>query len=473
MITPIDYLDLLQIYARSHRKDGEPYLAEALHPDTGSFEGHDNYNHSEHYFHSGYCDLVITGLVGLVPRDDDTLEVNPLAPAKWDYFAIDDVPYRGHLVSVLWDKHGDRYGFGAGLHLLVDGKKVGTSRKLQQWVVRNAVPVASVIPVVESSGAVQTNFAVNNDGTYYPRVMATYTSSGSSISKLVDGNYWYLEHPPNRWTCADSPNESDSIVVDFGMPRPIHTVKLYVLDDGTDSSIRSPREINVEAWIDGDWKAIETGLNEDPTTKVGAIQGHRPYEVEFNIVKTRKLRVTLHHREGSKSGLTEVEAWGDAMLPLDSVPPPSGNVAYNPTGRGYPKASASHSDRFGGNPPNSIDGITNFLPTPMNRWTSFESNSPTDWLEVDFGKRTKFSRIELAIYDDHGGVQPPKSYQVQYWDGDHWSDVNDQQTDPVRPAGSQWNVVRFNPVTSEKVRIVFTHAKLSRSGVTEVMIWNE
>ncbi len=23
-----------------HRKDGKPYLAEALHPDTGSFEGH-------------------------------------------------------------------------------------------------------------------------------------------------------------------------------------------------------------------------------------------------------------------------------------------------------------------------------------------------------------------------------------------------------------------------------------------------
>ncbi len=36
-----DYGVLLSIYARSHRKDGKPYLAEALHPDTGSFEGHD------------------------------------------------------------------------------------------------------------------------------------------------------------------------------------------------------------------------------------------------------------------------------------------------------------------------------------------------------------------------------------------------------------------------------------------------
>ena len=99
-----DYAKLLGIYARSHRKDGKPYLAEALHPDTGSFEGHDGYNHSEHYLHSGYCDLVITGLAGLVPRDDDALQFHPLAPADWDYFALDDVPYRGHLVSIVWDR---------------------------------------------------------------------------------------------------------------------------------------------------------------------------------------------------------------------------------------------------------------------------------------------------------------------------------------------------------------------------------
>ncbi|MDG2122746.1 MAG: hypothetical protein P8J87_03550, partial [Verrucomicrobiales bacterium] len=62
-VTRADYAKLLHIYAKSHRKDGRPYLAEALHPDTGSFKGHDGYNHSEHYFHSSFNDLVITGLV--------------------------------------------------------------------------------------------------------------------------------------------------------------------------------------------------------------------------------------------------------------------------------------------------------------------------------------------------------------------------------------------------------------------------
>src|SRR5262249_23856090 len=123
-VSKADYLRLLQVYAKTHRKNGRPYLAEAAHPDTGSFEGHDSYNHSEHYFHSGYCDLVITGLVGLRPRDDDMLEVNPLAPEEWDYFALEDVPYRGRLLTILWDKTGRRYARGTGLRVFAGGREI-------------------------------------------------------------------------------------------------------------------------------------------------------------------------------------------------------------------------------------------------------------------------------------------------------------------------------------------------------------
>ena len=71
---------MLSVYTRTHRKDGRPYIAEAAHPETGSWDGHDTFYHSEHYFHSHYIDLIVTGLVGLRPRADDTLEVAPLAP---------------------------------------------------------------------------------------------------------------------------------------------------------------------------------------------------------------------------------------------------------------------------------------------------------------------------------------------------------------------------------------------------------
>src|SRR4029077_7942152 len=120
VISRLDYVKLLHLFAISHRKEGRPYLAEALHPDTGSFEGHDSYNHSEHYFHSSFNDLIITGLVGLRPRADDTVELQPLAPAAWDYFALDRVPYQGRTLSVVWDRDGKRYGLGAGLRILAN-----------------------------------------------------------------------------------------------------------------------------------------------------------------------------------------------------------------------------------------------------------------------------------------------------------------------------------------------------------------
>ena len=76
-VTKDDYFKLLRVYSLTHRKDGRPYIAEAANPDTGSWKGHDTPGHSNHYFHSGYTDLVITGLVGLRPRADDTIEVEP------------------------------------------------------------------------------------------------------------------------------------------------------------------------------------------------------------------------------------------------------------------------------------------------------------------------------------------------------------------------------------------------------------
>ena len=488
-VTKADYLKLLQIYARSHRKNGQPYLAEALHPDTGSFEGHDGYNHSEHYFHSGFCDLVITGLVGLTPRDDETLEIQPLAPADWDYFALDEIPYRGHRVSVVWDKTGERYKLGAGLHVLVNGKKSASSAKLERIAIKHggamphqpsgasprldaSKPGASAPRLISSNTPhlVPTNFVVNNDGTYFPRLTASYTSPQTSISKLNDGNFWYVPHPPNRWTCEGSPHARDWVVIDFGMLRKIHTVKLYPLDDSgeKDSTVRAPQRIELEAWIDDDWRPIKS-----PSNVLDKPQGHRANVVQFDPIEVAKLRVTLHHRPDGKSGFSEIEAWGDVPLPLAAAPPPAGNLAYNPQPEGFPKASASFSDRFGGKPASAIDGKTVFLPTPMNRWTSYESKSDTDWLEIDFGREVEFRRVELAIYDDRGGVQPPTSYVIQHWTGDEWRDVGNAKKIPEQPLGSQWNEARFDPVKSSKARIVFTHRGQSRSGVSEVLVWNE
>ncbi|MFM2096086.1 MAG: Beta-L-arabinobiosidase precursor, partial [Planctomycetota bacterium] len=460
-VTPSDYAKLLSIYARSHRKNGKPYLAEALHPDTGSFDGHDGYNHSEHYFHSGFCDLVITGLAGLKTRDDSVLEVHPLIPEAWDYFAVEDVPYRGHRLTIAWDRSGDRYQLGPGLHVLVDGQRLAGAKRIERITVqlpqRNQ-PKESIEP--------RMNFAVNNDGDYFPRFTASHTASDSSLAKVNDGNYWYHKDPPNRWTSAGSAQARDWVMLDLGTSREIDTAKLYFLGD--EPGIAPPERVLLE-YMDGDaWRPV-------PDAKPSEAQprGHAPYTIRFSPLKVQQLRATLTHRPAGKAGLTEFEVWGDAVPTYTPPAPPAGNLAYNPRREGFPKIKASHFDRFGGKPENAIDGKVNFLPNPVNRWTSYESPLDVDWLEIDFGKEQTIGRVELYIYDDRGGVQAPSKYQVQCWVDDQWRDVQEAIATPAEPLGGAVNSLRFRAQKTQKIRVLFTNKGKARSGVTELEAWSE
>lgn len=477
VITKADYYKLLRIYSLSHRKDGRPYLAEACHPDTGSFEGHDGYNHSEHYFHSGFCDLVITGLVGLTPRDDERLELKPLVPESWEYFCLDDVAYRGRRVSIVWDKTGKKYQQGVGLTVLVDGAKLFTRPTLENVVVD--LPAKKPKELNASGDAAESrttpvNFAVNNDGDYYPRVSASHVGPNSSLAKMIDGNYWYHQHPPNRWTTIGSTGggssadaASDWVSVDFGVPRRINSVKLYLLDDGERSELTTPKSYEVEYLVDGQWRSIpaQRRTPEQPT-------GHRANTVRFEPIEITQLRVSLRHADGKRSGLSELEAWGDAELPLPPVPPPAGNLAFNPGDKPFPKASASFTSRFD-QVAKANDGKINFQATPNNRWTSYESKSPTDWLEIDFGESKTFSRVELAIYDDRGGVQAPTRYDLEVWTGEAWKPIEDARKSPATPAGGVVNSLSFPAATTTKLRVVFTHKGASRSGLSEIFVWEK
>ena len=147
------YFETLKIYTKCHqrkRKDGKvvPWIDENLNPYTGDWisrtrlkkwrngtwhKGKGGKERGKDYNHSSYNDLIITGLVGLRPRSDDVVEVNPLLPDKtWDYFCLDNVLYHGRILTIIWDKTGNRYKKGQGLTLLVDGKKIDGSASLSK-----------------------------------------------------------------------------------------------------------------------------------------------------------------------------------------------------------------------------------------------------------------------------------------------------------------------------------------------------
>ena len=153
VITPRDYYHLLAIYTMSHQfetEDGRivPWIDEDLNPYTGDWisrtrlktwkngtwaSGKGGKERGKDYNHSTYNDLIITGLVGLKPRMDEVVEINPLLPpGTWDFFCLDNVLYHNHYLTILWDKTGKRYNKGVGLKLFIDGREVASSKTLSK-----------------------------------------------------------------------------------------------------------------------------------------------------------------------------------------------------------------------------------------------------------------------------------------------------------------------------------------------------
>jgi hypothetical protein len=132
VVTKSNYFDAFLTFVHSQHADGKPYIGEYLDETTGQWiNGKDG--RSRYYNHSTFADLLITGVVGLVPRADDTVEVWPLLPDEtWNWFCLDGVNYHGHTLTILWDKDGSRYNRGQGLIVLADGKEIAHAGKLMQ-----------------------------------------------------------------------------------------------------------------------------------------------------------------------------------------------------------------------------------------------------------------------------------------------------------------------------------------------------
>ncbi len=111
-ITQTDYLSLLRQYTHQHFiSAGHPDIQEDYNPDTGSrIVG---LARSHHYNHSTYIDLILSGLLGVRPRTDEILELDPLLPTESTpgerpirYFALQRLEYHGHDISVVYDSDG-------------------------------------------------------------------------------------------------------------------------------------------------------------------------------------------------------------------------------------------------------------------------------------------------------------------------------------------------------------------------------
>ncbi len=61
------------------------------------------------------------------------------------------------------------------------------------------------------------------------------------LVKLLDGNYWYHQSPPNRWVSRAN-DTNVTINLDLGVSHPIDQLVLYLLDDA-DGDVKLPASI--------------------------------------------------------------------------------------------------------------------------------------------------------------------------------------------------------------------------------------
>ena len=291
-----DFYDLLRGYARTQRKDGQPYVAEAHHPDEDRWI-YDGRNHSEDYNHSTFNDNVLSGLLGIRPQAGSSLRLAPLVPAGWNHFAVENVPYHGRNVTVVWDRDGSAYGRGSGLRVWVDGELRHAQPSLTPVTVALTAASGPALPTLVDDAA-------NVAETGYPAASASYTWRGDKAADAIDGQDFHLDVPATRWTSYGSPNAADWLQVDLGAATVVSDVRIVFYDDG--GGVRTPQSYALQHQnAAGEWLDVpgQTRAPESPTGRaVNRILVDPP-------LTTDRLRVVAARDDGGAVGITALQLW--------------------------------------------------------------------------------------------------------------------------------------------------------------------
>ena len=147
-----DYYHLLLQYSRQHKLENENgeivnWIDENINPFTGDWisrtrlknwdgkgwsDDKGGVERGKDYNHSGFTDLILSDLIGIKPNLDNIIEINPLVPDEWEWFAVDNLYYQGKKFSLIWDKTGEKYNRGKGLTLFRDNILVANSNRVEK-----------------------------------------------------------------------------------------------------------------------------------------------------------------------------------------------------------------------------------------------------------------------------------------------------------------------------------------------------
>ncbi len=106
------------------------------------------------------------------------------------------------------------------------------------------------------------------------------------------------------------------------------------------------------------------------------------------------------------------------------------------------------------------------------RWTSWKQQGKPQNIEILFKKAQPVERVSVYWYDDNGGVQRPKSWNIDYFAGGEWHEYKPYITDQFGTALDQFNMVHpAEAVVAEALRInMIPKDKDTAIGILELTI---
>jgi len=275
-VSRADYWHWLRQYAALHGEGGRLDLQEDYDPANGrAIVG---LARSHHYFHSGFNDLVITGLAGIVPSAGPDLVVDPLLPkGGLDWFALQDVPYHGHLLTLVYDHDGGHFHQGKGLRAYVDGRLAGSRPDLGALHL-HLLPRANPAILAPINQAVQ----LQRDG--WSHLSASSGAEPEKLHQAVDGRISFFPELPNGWDSKGA-DEREWFEITLQHPTRLSRAELAF---GQGAGLALPREMSMELRIDGQWQQAARVASNGQSVRALA---WRPRKVEA-------LRLTMRKGEG-------------------------------------------------------------------------------------------------------------------------------------------------------------------------------
>ena len=275
-----------------------------------------------------------------VPREDNKIELNPIAIPGWEHFTVNNLSYHGQDLSIVWNNDGT-YNAPKGYTLYLAGKPVFTSDKLAHLIYD---PATGTVEVMDDSGAQVTGattatLPAANQVTYGAddRVTEIFATSGQNIDSASDSQIdvgarrrrrghvrgrrlpghqcgGRQERHESFWGTKGSENAEDSITVTFkDGAQTIDDVRLYFYQTSSSQTITGYKEPSVYTLEyqdeSGEWKALPNQVR-TPT-----YAGANYNRIQFDPVTATAIRATFTPQAGQAIGLKSIQAYNTGIEP--------------------------------------------------------------------------------------------------------------------------------------------------------------